>query len=124
MRGSKDDLPLAEDYGAGFRSYQSEWGGMIVEISLFPAGTDAAPLFRGLPNDMCQAVHWGYVLKGRMRVQSLDGEEVIRAGDAYYLQPGDVPFFAEDTEVVEFSTKEAYQATLDVAARNIAAMTQ
>src|SRR5688572_25123708 len=45
MRGSKDDLPLAEDYGEGFRSYQSEWGGMIVEISLFPAGIDATPLF-------------------------------------------------------------------------------
>jgi len=49
MRGSKVDLPLAEDYGENFRSWQSEWGGMIVEISLFPAGVDAAPLFKGPP---------------------------------------------------------------------------
>ncbi len=123
MHGSKDDLPLAEDYGENFRSWQSEWGGMIVEISLFPAGTDAAPLFKGLPNDMCQAVHWGYVLKGRMRVKSSEGEELIEAGDAYYLEPGHVPSFEEDTEVVEFSTKAAYEATLEVAARNITAMT-
>ena len=123
MRGSKDDLPLAEDYGENFRSWQSEWGGMIVEISLFPAGTDAAPLFKGLPNDMCQAVHWGYVLKGRMRVKSSEGEELIEAGDAYYLEPGHIPSFEEDTEVVEFSTKAAYEATLEVAARNITAMT-
>jgi hypothetical protein len=59
-----------------------------------------------------------------MRVQSTEGDEVIRAGDAYYLQPGHIPLFEEDTEVVEFSTKDAYQATLDVAARNIAAMTR
>jgi hypothetical protein len=52
------------------------------------------------------------------------GEEVIRADDAYYLQPGHVPCFEEYTEVVEFNTKDAYQNTLDVAARNIAAMTR
>lgn len=120
MRGSKNELPLAEDYGENFRSWQSEWGGMIVEISLFPAGVDAAPLFRGLPDDMCQAVHWGYVIKGRMRVRSADGEELIGAGDAYYLEPGHVPSFDEDTELVEFSSKAAYQATLEVVARNIA----
>lgn len=124
MRGSKDDLPLAEDYGENFRSWQSEWGGMIVEISLFPAGVDAAPLFKGLPNDMCQAVHWGYVLKGRMRVRSTEGEELIGAGDAYYLEPGHVPYFEEDTEVVEFSSKTSYELTLEVAARNITAMTR
>lgn len=124
MRGSKDDLPLAEDYGEKFRSWQSEWGGMIVEISLFPAGVDAGPLFKGLPNDMCQAVHWGYVLKGQMRVKSTDGEELIGAGDAYYLEPGHVPYFEEDTELVEFSSKTSYEATLEVAARNITAMTR
>ncbi len=123
MRGSKDDLPLAEDYGENFRSWQSEWGGMIVEISQFPAGVDAAPLFKGLPNDMCQAVHWGYVLKGRMLVKSLEGEELIKAGSAYYLEPGHVPSFEEDTELVEFSSKAAYEATLEVVARNITAMT-
>lgn len=93
-----------------------------MEISLFPAGVDAAPLFKGLPNDMCQAEHWGYVLKGRMRLKSADGEELIGAGDAYYFKPGHVPSFEEDTEVVEFSSKASYQATLEVAARNIAAM--
>ena len=122
MHGSKNELPLVEDYGENFRSWQSEWGGMIVEISLFPAGIDAAPLFKGLPDDMCQAVHWGYVIKGRMRVKSADGEEHIGAGDAYYLEPGHIPTFDEDTELVEFSSKEAYQATLDVVARNVATM--
>ena len=122
MHGSKDDLPLAEDYGEGFRSYQSEWGGMIVEISTFPAGVDAAPLFKGLPDDSCQALHWGYVITGRMRLRYKDHEEVIGAGEAYHLEPGHIPSFDEDTEVVEFSPHDDYQTTLDVVARNMASI--
>jgi hypothetical protein len=62
MRGSEEDLLVAEDYGEGFISRQVEWGGMIVEISAFPAGVDATPIFKGLPDDMCQSPHWGYGL--------------------------------------------------------------
>jgi hypothetical protein len=120
MRGSKEDLPLAEVYGEDFRSHQVEWAGMIVEISSFPAGVDAAPIFKGLPEDMCQSLHWGYVLKGRMRMRYKDREEVI--GDVYYLEPGHVPYIEEDTELVEFSPKGEYEKTLEVVARNMAAM--
>ncbi len=61
---------------------------MIVEISSFPAGLDAAPIFEGLPDDRCQSAHWGYVLKGRARMRYKDREEVIEAGEVYYLEPG------------------------------------
>jgi AraC-like ligand binding domain len=122
MRGSKEDLPVAEDYGEGFVSHQVEWGGMIVEISSFPAGVDAAPLFKGLPDDLCQSPHWGYVLKGRVRIRYKDREEVIEAGDVYYLEPGHVPFIEEDSELVEFSPKGEYQRTLEVVERNMAAV--
>ena len=50
------------------------------------------------------------------------GDEVLRTGDVYYLEPGHVPVFEEDTEVLEFSPKTEYQQTIEVAARNIAAM--
>jgi hypothetical protein len=80
------------------------------------------PLFKGLPEDMCQSPHWGYILKGRVRVKRATGDEVLRAGDVYYLEPGDVPVFEEDTEVLEFSPKVEYQKTIEVAARNIAEM--
>jgi hypothetical protein len=39
MRGSKEDLPVAEDYGEGFISQQVEWGRMIVEIHRQRAGS-------------------------------------------------------------------------------------
>ena len=91
---------------------------MITEVSIFPADFDAAPSFKGLPDDMCQSPHWGYVLKGRVRMRYRDREEIIKAGDAYYLDPGHSPLYEEDTEVVEFSPKGEYDRTLATVARN------
>ncbi len=108
MRGSKQDLPVAFDED-GVRSQQVEWGDMNVALERFPAGLDTAPLFKGLPDDRCQCPHWGYVLKGR-------------TGDVYYMAPGHLPLFEEDSEVVEFSPKGEYQETMEVAGRNLAAM--
>ena len=122
MRHPMKDLPLVEDYGEGFRSRIIEWGGMIVSYETFPKGVDATPLFKGLPADMCQSPHWGYIFKGKVRVKRAGGEEVLRMGDVYYLEPGHVPVFEEDTEVLEFSSKAEYEKTIEVCARNIAAM--
>ncbi|MGH9332960.1 MAG: hypothetical protein ACRD21_04335 [Vicinamibacteria bacterium] len=47
---------------------------------------------------------------------------MLQTGDVYYLEPGHVPVFEEDTEVLAFSSKAEYQQTIEVAARNIAAM--
>jgi hypothetical protein len=94
-------------YGEDFRGRQVEWGGMIVSYETFPRGVDATPLFKGLPGDMCQSPHWGYILKGRMRVKRSGGDEMIRAGDVYYLEPGHISVFEEDTEILEFSPKRS-----------------
>jgi len=121
MRGSKEDLQVATD-GEGFVSRQAEWAEMNVAIETLPGGTDTAPHFKGLPDDRCQCPHWGYVLKGRIRIRYPDREETLEAGDAYCMAPGHLPFIEEDTEVVEFSPKGEYQKTMEVAERNIAAM--
>ena len=122
MHYQMTDLPLVEDYGEGFQGRQIEWGGMIVSYETFPKGVDATPLFKGLPGDMCQSPHWGYILRGRMRVKRPDGDEVLQTGDVYYLKPGHVPVFEQDTEVLEFSPKTEYRKTIEVVARNMAAM--
>jgi hypothetical protein len=57
-----------------------------------------------------------------MRIKYKDHEEVIEAGDAYYMAPGHLPLIEEDTEVVEFSPMGEYQKTMEVAERNMAAM--
>jgi len=120
MRGSTQDLPIAFE-GEGVRSQQIEWGEMNVALERLPAGLDTAPLFKGLPDDRCQCPHWGYVLKGRMRVRYAEREEIVRAGDAYYLPPGHLPLFEEETEVIEFSPRGVYQETMEVIERNMAA---
>ena len=121
MRGSQQDLPVAFD-GDGVRSQQVEWGEMNVALERFPAGLDTAPLFKGLPDDRCQCPHWGYVLKGRIRIRYADREEVLSAGDVYYLAAGHLPLFEEDSEVIEFSPRGEYQKTMEVAERNLATM--
>ena len=61
-----------------------------------PAGTDFGPLLRNLPEDRCQGPHWGYVLKGRLRIQYASGEEVLSAGDFYHMPPGHTGIAEED----------------------------
>ncbi|MBI4320022.1 MAG: cupin domain-containing protein [Chloroflexi bacterium] len=121
MRGSKKDLPIAFE-GDGFVSQQTEWGGLNVAIEKLPAGLDATDVFKGLPDDRCQCPHWGYVLKGRIRIKYHDREEVFNAGDAYYMAAGHIPFVEEESELVEFSPKGEYQKTMEVVARNMAAL--
>src|SRR5947209_3404179 len=120
MRGSKQDVPVAVEV-PGVVIRQLEWGEMNAALESFAAGTDTAPIFKGLPDDRCQCPHWGYVLKGRLRVRYADHEEVLRVGDAYYMAPGHPPIYEEDTELVEFSPKDAFQATMEVAVGNVAA---
>jgi hypothetical protein len=121
MRGSTNDIPVTvETHGVVLR--EAEWGDMNIGLEQFPAGTDTEPLFKGLPDDRCQCPHWGYVIRGRLRVRYADHEETVSEGDAYYMTPGHLPIFDEDTEVVEFSPRGEYQKTMEVAARNIGAI--
>jgi hypothetical protein len=112
MRATRDELPIlfGED-PAAIRG--AEWGDLRSMIVSLPAGTDLTPLLRGLPNDLCPCPHWGYMLKGRMRVIYADGEEILQAGDLFYLPPGRTPLVEEDTEFVEFSRPAEHQAVLD-----------
>src|SRR5690349_19363850 len=80
MRGSKQDVPVAFD-GMGVLLREVEWGAMNVGLERFPAGADTAPVFKGLPDDRCQCPHWGYVIKGQLRVRYEDHEETLRTGD-------------------------------------------
>lgn len=121
MRGSKKDVPATvETEEAVIR--EAEWGDIHVGFETYNEDFDLVALFKGLPDDMCQCPHYGYVLKGRMTVRYADREEVIRAGDAYYMAPGHSPIMEAGTEIVEFSPKDGYKKTMEVAERNFAAV--
>jgi hypothetical protein len=87
MKGSRKDLSKAmntED--ATF--YEAVWGEMHVECDIYKKQMDFTPLLKGLPNDRDQCPHWGIVLKGQMRVIYDGKEEIVKAGEAYYMPPG------------------------------------
>lgn len=118
MHSNREGIPIMFQTGS-YYSRQIEWGEMDGGFWGFPAGFDSIPLFRELPNG-CECPHWGYLLKGRMRVKYADHEEVITAGEAYYLAPGHNVVMEEDCEMVEFSPKDVSRKMLEVASRNMA----
>jgi len=101
-----------------------EWGGYTV--SFFKIKEDWAPsplLFKGLPDDRCQAPHYGYVFKGKARLKYKDYEETINTGEAYYMKPGHIPVHAEKgTEFLEISPKEENEKTMTVVRKNMKEM--
>ncbi len=119
MRGSKQDIPVFSQF-QGAVNRQIEWGGMNVSIETDLSGFDPAPLFHGMPGNCCHCPHWGYVVKGKLRVKYPDYEEVIQAGDVYYLVPGHLASIEEAGEIVEFSPAREYQQTLEATVQNMA----
>ena len=80
-------------------------------------------MLKGLPNDQCQCPHWGYVLKGSMTISYGDHEEVIEAGDAFYLPPGHAGIRNEPgTELVQFSPTKELKETSEVIMKNVQQM--
>jgi hypothetical protein len=85
------------------------WGGMTVALMELPAGTDATPWLKGLPGDLCQCPHWGYVLKGSIHIGYADGtEEVVKAGEIFHFPAGHTGWTDEDVSWVEISPAEEY----------------
>ncbi len=91
--------------------YEQEIGDWSVSIGSYFTDLDQAPFFKGAPDDLCQAHHVGYVLKGKFGVRRADGvEEIFEAGDAFILEPGHTPIMFAGSELVAFTpTEEARQ---------------
>jgi hypothetical protein len=116
MHATRDELPIL--FGSDPAAIRgADWGGLRSMIVSLPAGTDLALVLKGLPNDLCPCPHWGYMIKGRSRVIYADGEEILKAGDLFYLPPGHTAVVEEDVEFVEFSRPAEFQPVLDHLAR-------
>ena len=121
MRGSKSDMPKTVDEKE-LTIREADWSETHVSIITCHETLDIAPLMRGLPGDMCQCPHWGVILKGRKLVRYADHEEVLLAGDAYYMSPGHTTVTDAGTEWVEFSPSDKLKATDEAVSRNLASM--
>jgi hypothetical protein len=117
---SRDELPLQE-IAPGYSSRFEDWAGMTIAFEHATKGQDASAMVKGLPDDRCQAPHWGYLFSGRVTVDYGDREETIEAGQAYYIAPGHRITFHEDSEALEFTPTDELEKTFDAVRRNAAA---
>jgi extradiol dioxygenase family protein len=119
---SKDTATGGGEFGP-VTDRSEELDGYTVNFVSFHEDVDATPLLKGLPDDRCQCPHWGYVIAGRLHFRFADREETFEAGDAFYLEPGHVPFKHEPgTEIVQFSPTEQLNETEAAMQRNMQAM--
>ena len=120
VRGSIADLPKTVDVDE-LTIREADWGEIHVSLIACHQTLDISSVLKGLPDDRCQCPHWGMILKGRKVVKYKDREEVLRAGDAYYMEPGHTTVTDAGTEWLEFSPAVELKKTDDVVSRNLAA---
>ena len=120
MRIAKNDIPVRIDApGAVARVLTnfgdaSGYGKISGEYFSLGAGADIAPLLTGLEGDLCQAPHWGYLLRGELTVTYADGtEEVVSGGDLFYWPPGHTVRVSEEAEVILFSPQDEHNKVID-----------
>jgi hypothetical protein len=95
---------------------------MHVSLTTCHQTLDITPLLKGMPGDMCHCPHWGMILKGRKVVKYKGHEEVLKAGDAFYMPPGHTTITDAETEWVEFSPTDELRKTSEAVTRNLSAM--
>ena len=120
MRIAKSDVPVRLSVPGAVARQTGEFGeaaglgAMAGEYFTLAAGTDIAPLLKGLEGDLCQAPHWGYVLRGRVTVTFAGGgSEGASGGDLFYWPPGHTVRVDEDAELVLFSPLREHAHVID-----------
>ena len=120
MRITKNDIPTKIDVpGAVARQIDdfgdpTGYGALGAEYFSLGAGTDIAPLLKGLHDDACHAPHWGFVASGEVVVTYTDGSEETCAGDdLFYWPPGHSVRVTKDAEVILFSPQAEHVAVMD-----------
>lgn len=114
---SKTTAPNVQELGPGI-DRSAEFDGHTINIVSISQTHSLAPLLKGLPDDMCQCPHWGYVVAGRLTVTYPDREEVFGAGDAFYMPPGHAPAAEAGSEFVQFSPTDQLAVTMAVIQKN------
>ena len=112
----------AEKMGDVYEARVVQWGGMNVSFEKALADMNVTPYLKGLPNNMDQCPHWGYVFKGKLIVRYKDHEENVNAGEAYYIAPGHTVVVTKGTELIEFSPVHELDRTMAVVMKNMQQM--
>ena len=119
---SKDSASQITQMGPAGEDRHEELDGYTVDFMSFTQGGALAPMLKGLPDDMCQCPHWGYVIKGSISMDFGDHQETYATGDAVYIPPGHTPTYEAGTEFLQFSPAEELQLTVAAIMKNMEAM--
>ena len=114
---SKDHADVVKDQGPVLEHTTTVDGYTMSEV-MFRDTVDLAQILTDLPGGHCACPHWGYVIKGRVTVRYADHEEVLEAGDTYYMAPGHVPVAEAGTVLSMISPADdllATEAAIDAA---------
>jgi hypothetical protein len=121
-KGSKASSRTTMDFEA-IKERTCELDEYTVNFLTVHQDQDLAPMFASLPGGMCQCPHWGVMAKGRMTVRYADREEIIEAGDVFYLSPGHAPAVDAGSEFLIFSPTDQLAETEAAIAKGMQAAT-
>jgi hypothetical protein len=117
------DLPSTLERWPNSTEYQAvAWGDMEISYAKVPQPLDCTTLLSegGLPGSVCQCPHYGYLFEGQLRC-SFPGsdwpEEVLTAGDCYYIPAGHVLKYEAKTLALDFSPGDAFRRLMDTLER-------
>ena len=120
MRIAKDDIPAKIDVPGAVARVASNFGNvtgfgqMGGEYFSLAAGTDIAPLLKGLRDDACHAPHWGYMIRGELVVTYTNGQmDTCKGGDLFYWPPGHSVRVVDDSDIVLFSPQHEHNVVMD-----------
>ena len=92
----------------------SGYGKISGEYFTLASGVDTTDLFQGLEGNLCQAPHWGFVLRGQITTTDAEGHrETVRANDLFYWPPGHNVKVDEDAEIIMFSPQDEHSQVID-----------
>ena len=118
MHLSKNDIPVKINAPGAVARQIPDFGvasGAIgAEYFTLSAGTDLAPLLKGLKGDACHAAHWGYMIAGDVVVTYTDGStEQCTTGEVFHWPPGHSVRVDRDAELILFSPQAEHTPVLD-----------
>lgn len=120
MKIAKENIPARLNVPGAIARQQLGFGdatgysAIAGEYFSLKAGTDMAPLLKGLESNLCQAPHWGYMLEGEVTVTYADAnEETVSAGELFYWPPGHSVRVGADAEIILFSPQAEHCKVID-----------
>ena len=96
----------------GYEGRFIEWGGFVIAFEKWLEDLDETVMFKDLTDGRCPCPHWGFLFTGKMTVRYKDHDEIITAGEAYYLKPGHSSIISRGTESMEVSPKKEYEEAI------------